>query len=327
MNPTPITFRHALYESLKAELAALPELILMGEDIRDYGGAFAVTRDLHELHPDRVLNCPISENSYVGVAVGASLNGLRVVVEIMFMDFITLAMDQIVNHAAKIHYMYAGQLSVPIVIRAPFGGRRGYGPSHSQSLESWFMSVPGLKIAVPSTPRLAAQLLRAAIRDDNPVVFLEHKLLYDIKETLDEEELLGTWPLGRGRIVRDGEDVTLITYGFGTRLALAAAEKLAGEDVRAEILDLVTLKPWDRDLVFESVEKTGKAVFIEEGVRSGGVGAEIMAEIAEQCIDVLDGRLVRVGARDLPIPASRPAEDMVLPSVADVIDAVRRTSL
>jgi pyruvate/2-oxoglutarate/acetoin dehydrogenase E1 component len=325
MSETLMTMRQALYETLKGELAARPELVLLGEDIRDYGGAFAVTRDLWKLYPERVLNTPISEGGFVGVAVGASMAGLRVVAELMFMDFMTLAMDQLVNHASKIPYMYAGQARVPMVLRAPFGGRRGYGPSHSQSLESWLMSVPGLKVVVPSGARSAAGLLRSAIADDGPVVFLEHKLLYDAKEgvkaeALAEEERV----LGRGQVLREGSDVTVVTYGYGTRLALSAAEALSGEGLEVEVVDLLTLKPWDRALVFESVRKTGKAVFVEEGVRTGGVGGEVIAEVAEECLDVLDGGLVRVGAADLPIPASRAAEDVVLPGVGDVVAGVRK---
>ena len=324
MQEKEFTMRLALYEVLKRELEARPNLIVMGEDIREYGGAFGVTRDLYTHFPSRVINVPISENSYVGVAAGAAMNGLRVVVELMFMDFITLAMDQIVNHATKVAYMYAGQLSVPIVIRTPFGARRGYGPSHSQMLESWFMNIPGLKVVVPSGPRSAAQLLRASIMDDSPVLFLEHKLLYDSKEPMGEEDFDVPFPIGKGRLVREGEDVTVITYGFGTVLAREAATRLAQAGVSIEIVDMLSLKPYDKDLIFESVGKTGKAVFVEEGVRTGGVGGEVMAEIAEGCIEVLDGRLVRVGAADLPIPASRPAEDMVLPSVNDIIRGVKK---
>ncbi len=318
-----ITFREQLYRALRDELERDPKLILLGEDIREYGGAFAVTGDLHERFPDRVINTPISENSFVGLATGAALGGMRVVVELMFMDFVTLAMDQIVNHAAKIHYMYAGQFRVPIVIRMPYGGYRGYGPSHSQCLASWFMSVPGLKIVVPSSAAHAGALLTECIRDDNPVLFLEHKLLYGQRAPAD-----GGTPaavrIAQARVVRGGADVSIITYGFGVHLALQAAERLAPEGVDAEVVDLVTLKPYDAETVFASVRRTGKAVFLEEGVKTGGVGAEICAAVAENCLWDLDGRLVRLGARDLPVPAAVEAEALVLPTVEDVVRAARQ---
>jgi pyruvate/2-oxoglutarate/acetoin dehydrogenase E1 component len=315
------TFCDELRRALREEMERDPSLILLGEDIRDYGGAFAVTRDLHRLFPDRVINTPISENSFVGVATGAALGGLRVVVEIMFMDFVALAMDQIANHAAKVHYMYAGQLSVPIVLRMPFGGYRGYGPSHSQTLASWFMSVPGLKVVAPSSASHAGSLLKQAIRDNNPVLFLEHKLLYGQK--VGDDPAAGDLRIGQARIARPGRDVTIVTYGFGVQLACRAAAQLADEGLEAEVVDLVTLKPYDAEAVFASVRRTRKAVFLEEGVKTGGVGAEVCAAVAENCLWDLDGRLVRVGARDLPIPAAVEAEALVLPGVADVVQAVR----
>jgi pyruvate/2-oxoglutarate/acetoin dehydrogenase E1 component len=316
------TFCDELYRALREEMERDPSLVLLGEDIRDYGGAFAVTRDLHRLFPDRVINTPISENSFVGVATGAALGGMRVVVELMFMDFVALAMDQIVNHATKMHYMYGGQISVPIVLRMPFGGYRGYGPSHSQTLASWFLSVPGLKVVVPSSAAHAAGLLKAAIRDDNPVLFLEHKLLYGQKLAGEPADLR----IGRARIAREGADVSIVTYGFGVHLALQAAQQLSAEGLEAEVVDLVTLKPYDAEAVFASVRKTGKAVFLEEGVKTGGVGAELCAAVAENCLWDLDGRLVRVGAKDLPVPAAIQAEALVLPSVADVVRAVRHAA-
>lgn len=316
------TFREEIQRALAEEMEHDPNLILLGEDVCEYGGAFAVTGDLHERYPDRVINTPISENSYVGVATGAAMAGMRAVAEIMFMDFITLAMDQIVNHAAKVHYMYAGQLRVPLVVRAPYGGYRGYGPSHSQSLAAWFMNVPGLKVVVPGGADHAAALLKASIRDDNPVIFLEHKLLYGQKVPCDRiAEEAG---IGRARVVRAGTDVTIVSYGFGVQLALQAAQKLAEEAMSAEVVDLVSLKPWDRETVFESVRRTGKAVFVEEGPLTAGVTAELCAAVAEECLWDLSGGLARVGARDLPIPAAGSAERMVLPSAASVLQAARK---
>jgi acetoin:2,6-dichlorophenolindophenol oxidoreductase subunit beta len=317
---TPSTFRTEICRALAEGLEADPRLILMGEDICGYGGAFAVTGDLHERFPDRVINTPISEGGFIGVATGAAVGGMRVVAEIMFMDFITLAMDQLVNHAAKLHYMYAGQVRVPLVVRTPFGGYRGYGPSHSQSLAAWFMNVPGLKVVAPGSAEQAAALLIAAIADDNPVLFLEHKLLYG--EPVGEDGPDATAEIGKARIAREGENVSVITYGYGVRLAEQAAEHLTGEGIRVEIVDLVTLKPYDAETVFASVRKTGRAVFLEEGPTCAGVTAELCAAVAEHCLWDLDGGLARVGARDLPIPSSGPAERMVLPSPADVVSAV-----
>jgi pyruvate/2-oxoglutarate/acetoin dehydrogenase E1 component len=318
------TLRDELYRALREEMERDPTLVLIGEDLREYGGAFAVTGDLYEQFPERVINTPVSENGFVGVATGAALGGLRVVVEIMFMDFVALAMDQIANHAAKIWYMYAGQLPVPIVIRMPYGGYRGYGPSHSQTLASWFLSVPGLKVLAPSDPAAAGALLKAAIRDDNPVLFLEHKLLYGRKAESDGPLHLREASLGRARVVRPGADISIITYGFGVPMALQAAGRLSEEGVEAEVVDLVTLKPYDAETVFASVRRTQKAVFLEEGVKTGGVGAEVCAAVAEECLWDLDGGLVRVGARDVPIPAAVEAERLVLPGVEDVVRAARR---
>jgi pyruvate/2-oxoglutarate/acetoin dehydrogenase E1 component len=318
----PTTFRAEIYRALSSELEQDPDLVLLGEDLCEYGGAFAVTNDLHERFRGRVINTPISENSYIGVAAGAAMGGMRVVAEIMFMDFITLAMDQIVNHATKIHYMYAGQLNVPIVIRTPYGGYRGYGPSHSQTLAAWFMNVPGLKVVVPGHAARAAALLRAAIRDDDPVLFLEHKLLYGQK--VRPEDVREEASLGKARVARSGSDVSIITFGYGVTLALQAAARLAEDGVEAEVLDLVTLKPYDRQAISESIRRTGKAVFLEEGPQTAGVGAEICSAVAEDCLWDMDGGLARVAARDLPIPAAANAERMVLPSPPDVIRAVRR---
>jgi len=317
---TPKTFRTEICRALAEGLAADPRLILMGEDICAYGGAFAVTGDLSARFPDRLINTPISEGGFIGVATGAAVGGMRVVAEIMFMDFITLAMDQLVNHAAKLHYMYAGQVSVPLVVRAPFGGYRGYGPSHSQSLGAWFMNVPGLKVVAPGSADHAAALLTAAIADDNPVIFLEHKLLYG--EHVSEAGPQSTATIGKARIARAGDNVSIITYGYGVRMAQQAADHLAGEGISAEIVDLVTLKPYDAETVFASVRKTGRAVFFEEGVVCAGVTAELCAAVAEECLWDLDGGLKRIGAREVPIPSAGPSERMVLPSVADVVQAV-----
>lgn len=317
-------YRTEIHDTLRAEMEARPGLLFIGEDVREYGGAFAVSQDLHEDFPDRVINAPISENSYVGVAVGAALDGDPVVTEIMFMDFITLAMDQITNHASKMNYMYADQLTVPLVIRTPYGGYRGYGPSHSQTLASWFMSVPGLKVVAPSSARHVQSLLRQSIADNNPVLFMEHKLLYDDRmedPTAERHQL----DIGQAWTVRSGKDVSIITYGLTVKLAQRAAHLLAEEDIDVEIIDLITLKPYDTGRIFQSIRKTGKAVILEEGVVRGGIGAEICATIAENCLWDLDGQLVRVGAHDIPIPCAPESEKMILPGVDDVVKAVKKT--
>jgi len=316
-----MSYADAVRSALIEEMERDERVLLLGEDIGLYGGAFRVTRGLaRTFGPERVINTPISENSFVGVAVGAAVMGLRPVVEIMFMDFIALAMDQIVNHAAKLHYIYGGQARVPLVIRTPAGAGRGYGASHSQSLEAWFVHTPGLKVVAPSTPRDAHGLLKAAIRDDNPVVFIENKLLYGAKgDVPDPDEVL---PLGKAAVVREGEDVTLVAYSRMTVLALEAAARLEEQGMRCEVLDLRTLAPLDEDAILASVAKTTRAVIIEEDTRRGGVGAEVAAVIAEHGFRDLDSPVRRVACADCPIPCSPTLEQAILPSVDSIIQAV-----
>ena len=307
------TYREALYEALREEMADDSSVIMLGEDFSN-GGAFGVAGDLPErFGPERVVRTPISENGFVGVAVGAAMTGLRPVAEIMFMDFMTLAMDQIVNHAAKIGYMYANQYRVPLVVRTPAGAGRGYGASHSQSLEGWLIQVPGLKVVAPSDPADAKGLLKAAIRDDNPVVFIENKLLYPKAGPIEDDA--AAIPLGKARLRRPGRDLTIASYGRMLDLSLDAAAVLAAEGIECEVIDLRTLKPLDIDTLAESVGRTGRFVFVEEG--TGGVGAEVSIRVAER----LPGtRLARVAARDVPIPSSGPLERRVIPQLADIIE-------
>jgi pyruvate/2-oxoglutarate/acetoin dehydrogenase E1 component len=310
-----VTYREALYEALRDEMQRDESIVMIGEDLAP-GGAFGVAGDLHgRFGSGRVIQSPISENGFVGVAVGAAMAGLRPVVEIMFMDFMTLAMDQLVNHAAKIHYMYAGQFNVPLVLRTPAGAGRGYGASHSQSLESWLLHVPGLKVVAPSDPAAANGLLKSAIRDDNPVVFVENKLLYGKRGTMpiDAPPL----PLGQARIRRPGSDITIASYGRMLDLSLEAAEILAPEGVSCEVIDLQTLKPLDADTLAVSAAKTGRFVFVEEG--TGGVGAEVCTQVTER-VGRLPGRIVRVAARDAPIPSSGPLERRVIPQLSDIVN-------
>ena len=313
----------AINEALDEELARDPSVILMGEDIGIYGGAFGVTRGLHEKYgPTRVLETPISENSVVGVAVGASMLGLRPVVEIMFMDFIALALDQILNSAGKLHYMYNGQVNVPLVVRTPGGAKGGYGPSHSQMLSNLFVGVPGVKVVAPSTAAQAKGLLKAAIRDPNPVVFIENKRLYPQRGLVPAGDQV--LPLGEAVVMSPGSDMTLLAYSAMVPLALQVKEAFAATGPDIEVVDLVSLQPIDTETVFESVRKTGRAMVLEEACKTGGVGAEVSALIAEECLDSLEAPVVRIAARDVPIPSSIDLEKHVLPSAQDVVDGVRR---
>lgn len=311
------TYREALNLALLQEMERDESVVLIGEDL-ELGGAFGVTADLApRFGPERVLQTPISENGFVGVAVGAAMTGLRPVVELMFMDFLTLAMDQLVNHAAKIHYMYAGQYRVPLVVRTPAGAGRGYGASHSQSLESWLVQVPGLKVVAPSDPADAAGLLMSAIRDENPVVFVENKLLYPKAGPLDERP--APVPLGLARTRRRGTDLTVAAYGRMVDLSLEAADVLAAEGVDCEVVDLRTLKPLDLETLGESVDRTGRLVCVEEG--TGGIAAEVCSRLLERCPTLTGGRVRRVACADVPIPSSGPLEQRVMPGVADILSA------
>ena len=317
-----IFFTQAIRDALREELARDERVFLLGEDIAGYGGAFRITRGMvEEFGPIRVRNTPISENSIVGVAVGAAMQGLRPVVEIMFMDFITLAIDQLLNHAAKFRFMFGEQVRVPIVIRTPGGGRRGYGPTHSQSLESLFISMPGIKIAAPSTPHDAKGMLKAAIRDDNPVLFVENKTLYGTRGDVPP----GDWtvPLGKAAVVREGSDVTIISYSHMLLECLKAADTLAAEGIAAEVIDLRSLNPLDMDTLCASVEKTGRVVLAEEGPRTGGVCAEIGFRLFERLHYYLDAPIKRVAALDVPVPAAPVLEKYVLPDQHKVLAAVR----
>jgi len=299
-----------------------PRVFLMGEDIGAYGGAFGVTRGLlAEFGPERVRCTPISEATIVGAATGAALTGMRPVVEIMFMDFITLAMDQLANHAAKFRYMYGPQARVPLVLRTPAGGGRCYGATHSQSLEAWFLHVPGLKVVAPATPADAKGLLLAAMRDDNPVLCVEHKLLYASSGLVADN--VPPAPIGRAAVRRLGADVTLVAYSYYTGVALQAAEQLASSGIDAEVIDLRSLVPLDSDTIVESVRKTGRLVCIEEGTRTGGIGAEVAARVAELAYEYLDAPIRRIAAADVPIPFSPPLEEAALPNQDDIVRTVK----
>ncbi|MBN2711091.1 MAG: dehydrogenase E1 component subunit alpha/beta, partial [Planctomycetes bacterium] len=292
------SYAEAIYRAL-ADALGDESVVLIGEDIADYEGAFKVTRDLYKrFGSERVRNTPISENTIVGTGTGAAITGMRPVVEIMFMDFILLALDQIINHAAKFSYIFGGQSGVPLTIRTPAGGRRGYGATHSQCFESMLLSVPGLKIFTPYSVQDAYDLLMSAIYDDGPVLFVEHKLLYSMKGELDTAHTL-VEP-GKAAILREGSDLSIVSYSHMTGLALQAAEYLAGQGISAEVIDLRTITPLDFETISASAIKTQRVIIAEEGVRRGGVGSEIAARLQDECFGYLDAPVLRVGAKDTP---------------------------
>ena len=318
-----ITYREALRGALREEMRRDSSVFLLGEDIgRYWGGAFKVTEGLaEEFGDERVRDTPISESAIVGTAVGAAITGMRPVAEIMFGDLTALAMDQIANQAAKIRYMFGGQASCPIVIRTPFGAGVNIASHHSQSLEAWFMHVPGMYVAVPSTPYDAKGLLKTAIRGENPVFFCEHKLLYPVEEEVPDEEYL--IPFGIADVKREGSDVTVVATMYMVHKALGAAETLEKEGISVEVIDPRTLTPLDKKKMTDSVKKTGRMVVVSEDCKTCGVSAEIAAVVAEEVIDYLDAPIRRVTAPDTPIPFSPPLEQFVIPNEKAIIKAVK----
>ena len=320
-------YRDALNAALREELRRDERVLLMGEDIGVFGGAFKVTAGLlEEFGERRVRDTPISENTIVGMGVGAAMAGLRPVVELMTINFALLAFDQIVNHAAHIHYMFGGQARVPLVVRMPQGAGHQLGPTHSHCLEALFLHVPGLLVAVPATAADAKGLLKTAIRDENPVIFIEHESLYGVREEVpDDEDLLVDF--GRARIVREGGDVTIVGVSRMARTAALAAATLAEEHgLQAEVIDPRTLRPLDLDTILQSVRKTSRCVIVEEGWPHGGVGANLAALIAEQAFDFLDAPVGRVSGADVPMPYSQPLEDIAYPHEAQVVQAALAVS-
>ena len=317
-----MTMAEALGEALAEELSRDPTVFLMGEDVGRPGGVYNVTKGLQdEFGEERVMDTPISEAGFAGVGVGAALTGMRPVVEIMFNDFMGLAMDQIVNQAAKLRYMTGGQAKVPLVIRTTMGSGRGAAAQHSQSLQAWVAHIPGLKVVMPSTPADAKGLLKSAIRDDNPVIFFEDKMSYKLTGPVSVGEYL--IPLGLADVKRIGDDVTLVATSSMVQVALAAADLLAADGIHAEVVDPRTLKPLDKETILKSVMKTGRAVVIDEGYLSYGVTAEIASIIADEAFDYLDAPVKRIGAADVPVPIARPLELAAIPDEAQVVRAVK----
>jgi pyruvate dehydrogenase E1 component beta subunit len=321
--PRELSYAQAIQEALAQAMEADPRVFLMGEDIGVYGGAFQVTGDLvHRFGEDRVMDTPIAELGAAGVAVGAALAGSRPVFEFQFSDFATLAMEQIVNQAAKIRFMLGGKVSVPVVFRMPAGSGTGAAAQHSQSLEAWFAHVPGLKVVQPSTPHDAKGLLLAAIDDPDPVLFFEHKLLYKTKGHVPSDAY--RLPIGKAEIRRAGRDLTIVATSIMVHRALDAAAELAKEGIEVEVIDLRSLRPIDKDAVLVSVRKTSRLLCVYEGVKTLGIGAEISAMVAESdAFEYLDGPIVRLGGAEAPLPYNPVLERAAVPRVPGIVAAAR----
>ena len=317
-----ITYLEAIKEALDEEMARDPSVFILGEDVGVYGGAFRVTEGFFDKYGEwRILDTPLSESGFTGATIGASLVGMRPVVEMQFADFISCAFDQLVNVAAKNHYRWGG--STPIVVRAPYGGNIHGGAFHSQCIEGYFFNVPGLKIVAPSTAYDAKGLLKAAIRDNDPVIYCEHKYLYRrVKDAVPEEDYIV--PIGKARTALEGKDVSIITYGAMVHTALEASKILKENGISCEILDLRTILPLDKKSILDTVKKTNKVIVLHEQTKTGGVGAEVSALISEHCFDCLDGPIIRVASPDTPVPYSAQMEEAFIPQAKDVITAVEK---
>ncbi|MDO9228232.1 MAG: alpha-ketoacid dehydrogenase subunit beta [Syntrophales bacterium] len=322
MTERMISCSAAICEALTEEMARDEAIFIIGEDLVAHGGIFGQFRGLPERFPGRLIDTPISESCIVGAGLGAALTGMRPLVDMHFADFVTCAMDEIVNQTAKIRYMFGGQVKVPLVIWAPDGAGLSAAAHHSQSLESWFVHTPGLKVVVPSEPADVKGLLKAAIRDDDPVIFFQHKKLFAREGPVPEGEHIV--PLGKAAVKRPGGSVTILTYGSGFYMSMEAANELAGMGIEAEVIDLRTLKPLDFGTIADSIKKTNRAVVVHEACLSGGFGAEVSARINSELFDYLDAPVLRVAAKDVPIPFSPRLENFVLPKAEDVISAVRQ---
>ncbi len=319
-----ITYRQALNNTLGEELARDPNVLLMGEEIGLFQGSYRITEGLlEEFGPRRVVDTPIAEEGFVGLAIGAAMLGLRPVVEIMTINFILVAIDQVVNHASKIHYMFGGQVRVPLVIRTPSGGTGQLGATHSQSFENWFAYCPGLKVVAPATPYDAKGLLRAAIRDDDPVIFIESLALYDTKGEVPSNDDYVV-PIGLAEIKRRGTDVTVVAYSRMTAVAMQVAQRMEQEGISVEVVDLRSLRPLDRPTIIESVRRTNRAVVIAEDWYSYGITAEIAATIQEQAFDYLDAPVQRVAGLEVPLPYAKDLSAVTKPSANSLIHAIHK---
>lgn len=317
-----ITFSQATQEAMAEEMARDERVFLMGEDIARQGGIFGQFKGLpQQFGFERVIDTPISETAIVGAGVGAAMAGMRPVVDMHFVDFIGVCMDEILNQMAKIRYMFGGQYSVPLVLRAPDGIARSAAAQHSQSLEAFFQHIPGLKVVIPSNPADAKGLLKSAIRDDNPVLYFEHKMLFPMKGPVPEGEFLV--PIGKAQVVRPGRDVTIVSYSLMLQRAKEAADTLARQGIEAEVVDLRTIQPLDKDTVLQSVAKTKRLLIVHEAVKTGGVGAEVAAVVAEEGLDYLDAPIKRLGAPFVPVPFSPALERLVKITPDDIVRAAQ----
>lgn len=314
---------NALREAIDEEMARDPAVFVLGEDVGHYGGSYKVTKDLYKKYGDlRVLDTPIAENSFTGMAVGAAMTGLRPIIEGMNMGFLLLAFNQIANNAGMLRYTSGGNYKIPMVIRGPGGVGRQLGAEHSQRLEAYFQGVPGLKLVACSTPYNAKGLLKAAIRDDNPVLFFEHVLLYNLKENLPEEEYV--LPLDKAEVVRKGSDVTILTYSRMRHHVMAAVKTIEKEGLDPEVIDLISLKPLDFDTIGESIRKTHRVIIVEECMKSGGIGAELTASINDRLFDELDAPVLRLASQDIPTPYNGTLENLTIVQPPQIVEAVQK---
>lgn len=318
-----LTYRQALHDTLREELLRDENVFLLGEEIGNFEGSYKITAGLlNEFGPRRVVDTPICENGFVGMATGAAMLGLRPIVEIMTINFIVLAMDQIVNHTAKIYYMFGGQCPVPMVIRTPGGGGQQLAATHSQNLEVWFAHVPGLEVVAPSTPADARGMLRTAVRDNNPVIFLENLALYNVKGDVPDDDY--TVPFGQAKVTKEGRDLTVISYSRMSAVALDVARRMEEENgLSIEVVDVRSLRPLDSETIVNSVRKTNRAIIFEEDWLSFGVGAEIVARIQEEAFDDLDAPIKRVASVEVPLPYSKPLELAALTGAKQLVDAIQ----
>jgi pyruvate dehydrogenase E1 component beta subunit len=319
---TKITMREAISQALMEEMDRDPAVFILGEEVGVWGGTYAVTKGFYDKYgAERVKDTPIAENAIIGAAIGAAMVGQRPVAELMTINFAFSAMDYVVNQAAKLHYMFGGQFKLPLVIRTVGGGGRQLGATHSQTPDAIFAHFPGLKVVSPGTPADAKGLLKSAIRSDDPILFIEHATMYQVRgEVPDGEYFI---PIGQSKVQREGKDVTVVTYSKGLELSMKAAEELAKEGIQIEVVDLRTLRPLDMGPVLESFKKTNRAVVVEEGWKSFGVGSEIASRIYEQAFDYADAPILRVAQKEVPLPYNRTLEQAALPQVEDVIAAVK----
>jgi pyruvate dehydrogenase E1 component beta subunit len=317
-----ITMREAISQALMEEMDRDPAVFIMGEEVGVWGGTYAVTKGFFDKYgPERIKDTPIAENAIIGGAIGAAMVGQRPIAELMTINFAFSAMDYVVNQAPKLRYMFGGQFRLPLVIRAVGGGGRQLGATHSQTPDAIFAHFPGLKVVSPGTPADAKGLLKSAIRSDDPILFIEHATMYQVRGEVPEGEYL--IPIGQSKVQREGKDVTVVTYSKGLELTMKAADELAKEGIQIEVVDLRTLRPLDMDPVLESFKKTNRAVVVEEGWKSYGVGAEIVARLYEQAFDYADAPIIRVAQKEVPLPYNRKLEQAALPQVEDVIAAVK----